>query len=348
MISIQQHQAFHGRNCYSTPFHDLNIPSQLRVLLDAVGREHLHRAKVVSTKTCNERSLLASLVFRQLAEGDFKPRSVLSFSQAHITYLVKRWESEKLSPATMQTRFSHLRWFAAAIGKPGLVRAPSFYGLDDACYSRNLLAVRDKSWSAKEVDIDDIVRKVEQIDRLVALHVRLMHEFGLRLREAILLRPLIAHLGEYLRVEEGTKGGRTRVVPIRYESQLEVLRIATEVSRSLPKGRLVPAGSNFDTARNRFYYVMKQCGITKAQLGVTGHGLRHEYANDLYEEISGQKSVVRGASEILDRARDKDARRQVTNDLGHVRLDVTAAYTGPMNPKRVRIQRPPPQQAQSS
>lgn len=345
MISIQETQAFHGRNCYSTPFQALNIESQIRVLVDALGRQHLHRPKVVSTKTCNERHLFSLLVFRQLGEGGFKPRSVLGLSSAHIGYLAKRWEQEKLSPPTIQTRFSFLRWLTSAIGKAGMVRDPSTYGVPESVYSRNLTAQLDKSWSAKKIDILDVVAKAEQIDSLVALHLRLMHEFGLRLREAILLRPLIAHAGDFLRVEEGTKGGRSRVVPIRYESQLEVIRIATEVSRNLPKGRLVPVGGNFDTTRNRFYYVMKKLGLTKADLGVTGHGLRHEYANDLYEDVSGQKSVVRGASEILDRARDREARRQVTNDLGHVRLDVTAAYTGPMNPRRVRIQRPTAQPA---
>lgn len=345
MIAIHDHQAFHGRNCYSTPFQALDIKAQIRVLTDALGRQHLHRNKVVSTKTCNERHLCSLLFFRQLKEGGFKLRSTLGLTPTHIAHLAKRWEQEKLSASTIQTRFSHLRWLAAATGKAGMVRDPTSYGVPETVSSRGMAGLSDKSWTAKNVDIMEVISKVEAIDSLVALHLRLMHEFGLRLREAILLRPLISHAGQFLRIEEGTKGGRSRIVPIRYESQIEVLRVATEMSRNFPKGRLVPAGANFDTTRSRFYYVMKKLGITKAALGVTGHGLRHEYANDLYEELAGQKSVVRGASEILDRARDREARRQVTNDLGHVRLDVTAAYTGPMNPRRVRIQRPAAQPA---
>jgi integrase len=263
-------------------------------------------------------------------------RSVLSLNQSHVAYLAKRWEEEGVVPATMQTRFSQLRWLAAAIGKPGLVREPSAYGIAEAASSRVLVAQEDKSWSAKAVDIDQLIAKASEIDRLVAVQMRLIEEFGLRLREALLMRPMISHVSDTLRVEEGTKGGRSRVVPIRYQSQLDALELAKETARTLPKGRLVPAGKSFAQAVSRFYYVMKKLGITRSQLGVTVHGLRHQYANDLYHEVSGQPSVVRGASEILDRARDREARRQVTNDLGHVRLDVTAAYTGPMKPRRTR------------
>jgi integrase len=225
-----------------------------------------------------------------------------------------------------------------------MIRDPAYYGLEKESFSRILVSVRDKSWSASNVNIQEILDKVEPIDRLVAVQLRLMHEFGLRLREAILIRPLLSHVDNTIRVEEGTKGGRSRVVSIRYESQIKAIDIAKAASRHCRKGSLVPQGHDFDSTRSRFYYVMRLCGITKAQLGVTSHGLRHEYANDLYEDLSGQPSVVRGASQILDRAKDRAARQAVTSDLGHVRLDVTAAYTGPLRPRRSAS--PPTPQAQ--
>lgn len=337
MNKIQDHPAYYGRNAYATPFTVLDVTSQIRVLVDSLGQEHLLRSKVVSTKTANDRSLICSMIFKQLAEGGFKPRSVLGISAKHIEYLARRWEQEALSPATIQTRFSLLRWFAAAIGKGGLIRDPSYYGLAKPSFARVLVAQEDKSWSTQNVNIQDVLSKVEPIDNIVAVQLRLMHEFGLRLREAILMRPALSHVGDTLRVEEGTKGGRTRVVLIRYDTQLQALELAKAMSRHCRKGSLVPEGHNFDTTRNRFYYVMRLCGITKSQLGVTSHGLRHEYANDLYEELSGQPSVVRGASEILDRAKDRAARKAVTSDLGHVRLDVTAAYTGSMRSRRTPL-----------
>lgn len=346
MNRIQNHPAFHGRNAYATQFVKLDVTAQLRVLTDALGREHLHRPKVVSTRTCAERFNLVNLAFRQLADSRFKVRSVLSFNQSHVSYLASRWQDEGIAPATMQGRFSHLRWLAAAIGKPGLVREPSSYGVSEVASSRTLVAQTDKSWTAKSIDIEDVIARANEIDSLVAVQMRLIDEFGLRLREVILMRPLISHVNDTLRVEEGTKGGRSRVVPIRYQSQVEAIELAKVVAKNLPKGRLVPPNKSFDQAVHRFYYVMRLLGITKSQLGVTIHGLRHQYANDLYQEVSGQPSVVRGASEILDRARDREARRQVTNDLGHVRLDVTAAYTGPMKPRRMRppLSAPPAQQ----
>jgi hypothetical protein len=82
---------------------------------------------------------------------------------------------------------------------------------------------------------------------------------------------------------------------------------------------------------------MRRLGLTKKALGVVGHGLRHEYANDLYEETSGEPSVVRGGAGLLSRAADADARRAVTQDLGHARLSVTASYLGPRRSGRPAV-----------
>jgi hypothetical protein len=43
----------------------------------------------------------------------------------------------------------------------------------------------------------------------------------------------------------------------------------------------------------RFYYVIRKFGISKADLGVVSHGLRHQYANDHFR--SGRRGPVTGA-----------------------------------------------------
>lgn len=334
MNSIHQHPAHFGRNAYGVPVRNLDIEKQVRVLVDALGQFHLKRHKLVSTKTASDRHVVSLLVFRQLREAGYALKSVFGLSRKHIGVLAKLWESQSLCAATMQTRFSHLRWLAKAIGKEGLVSAPTDYGVAPEAVERTYAAEVDKSWSTNNVEVDAILAKVAALDSLVACQLRLMYEFGLRAKEAILIRPALSHAGDSLRVEEGTKGGRSRVVPIRYEGQIAALEAAKVMAKSCKRGTLIPVGATYDMARNRFYYVVRLAGISKAMLGVTSHGLRHQYANDLYEELSGQPSVVRGASEILNRAADKAAREAVTQDLGHARLDVTPAYTGPMKPRR--------------
>ncbi len=74
---------------------------------------------------------------------------------------------------------------------------------------------------------------------------------------------------------------------------------------------------------------MKIFGITKAGLGVTAHGLRHEDFNDVYFKITGQPSPVRGGmKENVDPDLDRKARVIITNPAGHSRLGVTASYFG--------------------
>ena len=143
-----------------------------------------------------------------------------------------------------------------------------------------------------------------------------------------MIKPRKSHNGDSLVVEEGTKGGRSRVVSITTDEQRRVLESAEEMSLKGSRGTLIRAGLTPSQARRRLYYVCERLGITKSQLAITPHGLRHQYANDRYEQVAGVPTVVRGASQILKGPRDRAAREAVTKDLGHARISITTAYTG--------------------
>ena len=105
-----------------------------------------------------------------------------------------------------------------------------------------------------------------------------------------------------------------------------------------PDGGVVQVyGKSPAQARNRLYYICQKIGITKEKLGVTPYGLRHAHANDLYEEVAGEPSVVRGGSACPDRAGDEIARRTVSLDLGHERTSITSSYIGARQPGRPRL-----------
>lgn len=78
-------------------------------------------------------------------------------------------------------------------------------------------------------------------------------------------------------------------------------------------------------AYGRFYYVLGKAGITRAAFGVTAHGLRHQYANDKYEQLTGVPSPVRGGPRGLD---DPEVRIAVARDLGHARKQISSTYLG--------------------
>ena len=74
---------------------------------------------------------------------------------------------------------------------------------------------------------------------------------------------------------------------------------------------------------------------TNHDLGVTPHGLRHQYANDRYELFSGVSSAVRHGPPV-DPAVDTAARLEVASELGHARKEIAGAYLGPILRSRGR------------
>jgi hypothetical protein len=130
----------------------------------------------------------------------------------------------------------------------------------------------------------------------------------------------------FLHVQDGTKGARPRDVPILTDEQRDVIERAK--SAVLPGQFVGAAGRTAQQNRRRFYYVLECCGITKAKLGIVSHGLRHERANDEYEQLTGFQSTVRGGADVPSEVND-GARRKVARLLGHNRTRVARCYLGP-------------------
>lgn len=340
--TIQETVAWTGTNRFGKPFRLLLAHQQIQVLSEEFGHQHLHRNKSVAAATLRARNYIAKQFVNDLRASRFELRNLLNLDQRHIGAVVRSWETQGLSAPTIQGRMSVLRWLATALGKRGLVNDPTFYGVAPETVARRYVAEADKSWRAKQVIAKEKIEEARTHDKWVAAQLHLISAFGLRVREAIMIKPRAADHGTQLRVEDGTKGGRTRLVPIRTNDQRQALEAAKEISMATARGNMCQPGKTVAQAIRRLYYIAdEKLGISKEQLGVTPHGLRHEYANDRYEEVSGHPSAVRGGQTILDRAADERARHAVTSDLGHARLSITAAYTGPRLQGRPRVQEPP-------
>lgn len=329
MRTIQDLAAFGSSNRYGTTFPRLDPHRQLTVLLDVLGLAHMHRDKPTGFATKKARAYVGHLALNDLRDAGHPVKNLLNLGERHIEAILTVWSKRGLSASTLATRISILRWMAAALGKRGLVRDPINYGFAPEVMHRPQVATTDKSWSAKGIDAAAKIAAIAEEDPWVGIQLQMCHAFGLRVTEALLIKPRAAHLGDSLRIEEGTKGGRTRIVQVRTEAQREVLERAKRMAERTARSNLVPPRRTPSQARQRLYYVCRKHGITKAQLDATAHGLRHQYANDRYEEISGTPSVVRGSSQILRRAAEAAALREVTNELGHARLGIAGAYLGP-------------------
>lgn len=330
---------------------------ELQRILVQHNERHADREKGVSHRTREARALGLFRCFRLLHQLGYRI-SPAALGGRHVKALVRYWTAEStaatdgargtrerqgpLSAAYIQQQLSHLRVFARWIGKPGLVLAAERYVHDKALVTRRYAATRDRTWSGNAVDIHAVLRHVGEIDDHVGLQLHLMLAFGLRRKEAVMFCPAVAevpahalplqHQGaeiflSFLRVKRGTKGGRLRYVAVRTSFQHEALKLARRFIRH-ESGHVGRPGLTLKQSLDRFSYVMRTAGVSKRSLGVTAHGLRHQFAADLYFELTHVHPPVRGGAPWLDPETRRQAYLEVARQLGHNRPQISGAYLG--------------------
>ncbi|PIB61464.1 integrase domain-containing protein [Pseudomonas sp. 2822-17] len=157
---------------------------------------------------------------------------------------------------------------------------------------------------------------------------------GIRLREAILADlPRLSReandLGR-INIQDGTKGGRAGASVPRWIAVDDSVRDALGFARQVS-----PAGSRNLIAPNERYLEVLQDFVRPARDILHGHNLKgfHElraaYACERYEQITQYPAPINGVQCCqVDRNIDREARRQISYELGHGRIDVVAAYIG--------------------
>jgi integrase len=139
--------------------------------------------------------------------------------------------------------------------------------------------------------------------------------------------PLAERYVAFLQVKKGTKGGRLRFTAVRTDAQRRTLERAGAFA-AFPSSHLGHPGLTLKQSLKRFENVVRKAGITKSQLGVTPHGLRHQFAADLFFDITGIDTPVCGGEVCVTPDMLRDARLQVARQLGHGRPQISAAYLG--------------------
>lgn len=299
--------------------------------LQVIWDQHAHLAangsRVLSSRTKRLRIERLKRCFRDLRELGYKLDDPRGLKPKHIEALVAHWESKDLAASTIQNNVSVLRTFCSWIGKDGMVRDTASYASTPERVKVQTSATESKAWSDHGVDINAKIAEIEAYDRHVGMQVRMCLVFGLRRREAVMMKPHRADRGNYLAVNDGTKGGRDRVVSIDSVIKRETLDAAKELVGINPDAPLGKRGSTLEQALTRYTNVLYRCGVSHKQLEVTGHGLRHEYMNERYEELTGEKSPVRGGARP-DKIVEERARLVIAEEAGHTRKSITSAYYG--------------------
>lgn len=256
----------------------------------------------------------------KLAEKYTGLQNVREIKTRHINYLVEQWKGEGLAPGTIKNRMTDLRWIAKKIGKADIVhRTNDEYGIERRQFTHN------ENNIAKTLEPQELERVSNDY---IKQSLQLQEAFGLRREESIKFQPSYADKGDHIELKASwCKGGRAREIPITNEKQREVLNNVRDFCRENGSKSLVPPEKTY---RQQLATYEKQCSRSELY---KNHGLRHQYAQDRYKEITGLECPKRGgkvAREMNEQERmlDRLARLTVSNELGHNREDVTNNYLG--------------------
>jgi len=314
---------------------DKLLPDKLKHELKRIlGKHNANRAGrrggLCAEKTEHDRGLTIKLAFAQLWEMGFRLPSIKNLGGRHIDLLMQRWDQENISVKTFHTRLSHLRTFAGWVGKAGMVRDIHDY-LPDRNLVRHEAAESNRAWRPNGVDPMGVIAKARNLDERLAVMLSLQHAFGLRVKESIEMRPAycLVESGAALEIYEGTKGGRLRRIGIDSDYKRDIFAWARMVAASGRNARIRWNDCTWKQARARYYYMVEKLGITKGDLGVTSHGLRHSMAQEKYTDLTGLQPPIAGVDpRLVDPKAHREAGIHISRELGHGRLQVTTAYYG--------------------
>lgn len=311
---------------YLTFMENAGLPQRLTKELCELFHRHLSKAhsktrvtsKAISIKTQKYRALSLIAGFRELRKGGFSIQSPWNLAEKHIGYLVNLWVNEKKqSPGTVENKLTYWRTLATWMKKHQLVGTVDDYIKRPSEYRRFYVARQDKSWEAANIDVEEVIARLCERDRWVAIQVELQATFGLRAQESMLLRPLqCLRVSGHLHVNGGTKRGRPRVIPIDAEWQYDVLIRAARLANPRT-GSMIPDPWSLKRWYYRFYSVLRKEGITRGASGVTVDGLRHTYVQKMYEQVTGVPAPIKRPDHRPDPQLHLAAMQRLGDAAGH-------------------------------
>ncbi|MGN8064913.1 phage integrase N-terminal domain-containing protein [Ralstonia sp. 22111] len=276
------------------------------------------RNKDGSYSTQAARKDVLILASKQLLAGGFRNLGAQGLKPKHVVHLVERWKTEGLAAATLKNRIAHLRWWAEKVNKASVIpRTNAALGIDRRQYVTN---------KSKAFDVaPEVLVKIK--DERLRVSIELQRAFGLRREECLKFQPIYAMAvgADAIRLKSSwTKGGRAREIPIRTPYQREVLARAAALAGS---GSMIPEQLSYVERVRQYENATARAGLSKL------HGLRHEYAQQRYQELTGWKCPAAGGPSSRQltneqKAVDLSARLRISQELGHNREAITGIYLG--------------------
>ena len=209
--------------------------------------------------------------------SSYRGMTARSLKPKHVDALFKHWFAQDLSIGTIKNRMAVIRWWAQKVDKQNVVASSNeHYGIPDQRFVTN----ESKAKSVTRSQLDKVR------DEHVRMSLELQQTFGLRREAAMKFQPNFADRGDHLVLKASwTKGGRERVIPVRTEGQRNVLDRAHRLAGF---GSLIPGNRNYVHQMRVYEGNILRAGLSQM------HGLRHAYAQNRYQELTGWKAPAAG------------------------------------------------------
>jgi len=168
-----------------------------------------------SYRTQADRERQLTLIANQLNALGYRKMNAQSLKPKHVEALVKHWQEEDISVGAIKNRLTVIRWWAQKVNRQNVVaRSNDHYGISD----RQFVTNTSKAQTVRAPDLEKVR------DQHVRMSLELQQAFGLRREEAIKFQPSFADRGDHIALKESwTKGGKSRVIPVRKEAQRAVV-----------------------------------------------------------------------------------------------------------------------------
>jgi integrase len=274
------------------------------------------------------------------------------FGEKHARALIRHKWAYGISPGGLSVLMTQLGKLQTWIKKTGMLKTTAVYlpEVDPTAFKRKKIAEHSKSVSGNGYELETVITNADYIDLRFGAMVRMEVAFGLRREEALKIIPHLDDKGSYFDIRKGVaKNGRERRIPIETHLQRQTLDYVKSLIpkrehlgwMDKPKQPKDKSSSSHSEMRKqllkrnegRYNANMRKLGFTKKDTGVTGHGLRAEYSEDMALMKGFVPATLGGIKGQLDQETLDLARLQVAENMGHSRTSVTNAYYGSLKAK---------------
>lgn len=308
-------------------------------VIDASGAKRVN-GKVSSIRTVEITKQVMRETCRRLHGLGFYITDIESLKEKHIEAIVKDWHKSGLSNKTIQNQLSRLRVFAGWLGKSEIIKAGGIAEylpeVDPKELKVKTFTEKSKSWTGNGVDLVKIIGEAKKESGRLYAMLLLGVSFGLRKKEMLRIKPWSADAGHELRIDGSVaKNGRFRSIPIDTGKQygkfqrwcLDQAKLMCSRSETLGWPEL-----QYKQSVNRFSHHMAKLGVTKIELGISAHGLRAEYTENMGMILGLVPPSLGGEIDQMARAERVAIADAVSKLVGHNTDHTLSAYWSTFRP----------------